>query len=72
MGPYITAAQLNTSSFTNSGHASGLTQIQSAKGICCSVEVWDAEHARAGQLHRACLEHDMSSDEALTKHFENM
>ena len=71
-GPFITAAQLNTSSFTNSGHMSGLTQIQSGKGICCSVEVWDPEHARAGQLYRAFMEHNMSSDEALTKQFENM
>ena len=51
---------------------SGLTQIQSAKGNCCSVEVWDPEHARAGQLYRAFMQHDMSSSEALTKHFQNM
>jgi len=59
-GQFVIGAYQNTSSSTSAGHMSGLTQIQSAKGICCSCEVWSPEHARAGQLYRAFMHTSLS------------
>ena len=71
-GHFVIGAYQNTSSCTSAGHMSGLTQIQSAKGICCSCEVWEPKHARAGQLYRAFLHHNLSDDDSLKKHFSNL
>ena len=71
-GHFVIGASQNTSSSTSAGHMSGLTQIQSAKGICCSCEVWSPEHARAGQLYRAFMNTNLSYQAVQEKHLANL
>ena len=70
-GPFVVAAYQNDSSFTCAGEATGLVQIQSGRGYCCSCEYWPPELARSGTLYRAFLTY-IGQPASLRKHFPDM
>ena len=70
-GPFIVAAFHNSSSFTCAGEATGLAQIQSSRGYCCSCEYWSPELTKSGTLYRAFLT-DIGQPESLRKQFPDI
>ena len=70
-GPMLLAAQLNGSSYTIGGHATGLGQFQSTSGIGCSMNYWPPEFERSGCLHRAFMEKPVCDPNVMKTHFAN-
>ena len=50
---------------------SGLAQLQSACGICCSAPFWPPEFERSGTLYRAFMDGPITEPEVMKKHFAN-
>ena len=54
-GPFIVAAYHNASSYACAGEATGLVQMKSGRGFCCSCEYWPPGQSKSGTLCRAFL-----------------
>ena len=68
-GPFIVAAYHNASSYACAGEATGLVQIQSGRGLCCSCEYWPPDQSKSGTLYRAFLD-DIGTPSSLVRHFQ--
>ena len=70
-GPMSLAAQLDGPSSATGGHASGLAQFQSTRGIGCSMNYWPPEHERSGCLYRAFMNAPVCDPSVMKTHFSN-